>query len=48
MSQDINNVVLIGRLVRDAELRYTNIGAPVTRFSIIEYGAMQRELFEEM
>lgn len=34
MSQDINNVVLIGRLVRDAELRYTNIGAPVTRFSI--------------
>jgi len=34
MSQDINNVVLIGRLVRDAELRYTSIGAPVTRFSI--------------
>ena len=34
MSQDINNVVLIGRLVRDAELKYTSIGAPVTRFSV--------------
>ncbi len=34
MSQDINNVVLIGRLVRDAELKYTNIGTPVTKFAI--------------
>lgn len=34
MSQDINNVVLIGRLVRDAELKYTSMGTPVTRFSV--------------
>jgi len=31
---DTNFVVLIGRLVRDAELKYTNSGKAVSRFSI--------------
>jgi single-strand DNA-binding protein len=31
---DVNHVVLIGRLVRDAELRYTNTGKAVSKFSI--------------
>ena len=31
---DINHVVLIGRLTRDAELKYTNNGTPVSRISI--------------
>ena len=31
---DINQVVLIGRLTRDAELKYTNNGTPVSRISI--------------
>lgn len=30
----MNNVALIGRLVRDPELRYTISGTPVTKFSI--------------
>lgn len=34
MSGDINRVNLIGRLTRDAELRYTNTGIPLTKFSI--------------
>lgn len=31
---DINCVVLVGRLTRDAELKYTNNGYPVCNFSI--------------
>ncbi len=31
---DINHVVLVGRLTRDAELKYTNNGTPVSRLSI--------------
>lgn len=31
---DINHVVLVGRLTRDAELKYTQGGAAICRFSI--------------
>ncbi len=31
---DINQVVLVGRLTRDAELRYTNSGMAVSKFAI--------------
>ena len=31
---DINNVFIIGRLTRDAELKYTNSGTAVCKFSI--------------
>ncbi|MDR2757885.1 MAG: single-stranded DNA-binding protein [Spirochaetaceae bacterium] len=31
---DLNHVVLIGRLTRDAELKYTSGGQPVCKFSI--------------
>ena len=31
---DINHVVLVGRLMRNAELKYTNSGAAVSKFSI--------------
>ncbi len=31
---DINRVFLVGRLTRDAELKFTNSGTPVTRFSV--------------
>ena len=31
---DINHVVLVGRLTRNAELKYTNSGAAVCKFSI--------------
>ena len=31
---DINHVVLVGRLTRDAELKYTNSGYPIGKFSI--------------
>ena len=31
---DVNHVVLIGRLVRDAELKYTDNGKAVSKFSI--------------
>ena len=34
MANDINLVVLIGRLTRDAEVKYTNSGTPVTKFSL--------------
>jgi single-strand DNA-binding protein len=34
MSNDVNNVTLIGRLTRDAELRYTSSGKPVSKFSL--------------
>ena len=31
---DINRVILIGRLTRDAELKYTNTGSAICKFSI--------------
>ncbi len=34
MSWDINHVVVVGRLTRDPELKYTQSGAAVARFSI--------------
>lgn len=32
--RDVNIVVLVGRLTRDAELKYTNSGQPICRFSL--------------
>lgn len=34
MANDINSVVLVGRLTRDAEMRYTNGGMAICKFSI--------------
>ena len=34
MSRGLNKVMLIGRLGRDAEMRYTPSGRPVTTFSV--------------
>ncbi len=34
MANDINAVVLVGRLTRDAELKYTNAGTAVCKFSL--------------
>ncbi len=34
MATDINSVVLIGRLTRDAELRYSNSGTAICKFAI--------------
>jgi len=34
MSRDLNKVMLIGRLGRDPEMRYTPSGKPVTTFSV--------------
>lgn len=31
---DINHVILVGRLTKDAELKYTNTGSPLSKFSI--------------
>ncbi len=32
--QDLNHVMLIGRLTRDAELKYTNSGMPITKLGL--------------
>lgn len=34
MAKDTNMVIIIGRLTRDAELKYTNSGAAITNISI--------------
>lgn len=34
MANDINHVVLVGRLTRDSELKYTNTGTAIAKFSI--------------
>lgn len=34
MSKDINSVTMVGRVVRDAELKYTNSGVAQSRFSL--------------
>lgn len=31
---DINRVILVGRVVKDAELKFTSASTPVTRFSV--------------
>jgi len=36
--EDINQVVLIGRLTRDAEQKYTNLGLSVSSFAIAVNG----------
>ena len=35
MANDLNKVIMIGRLVRDPELRYISSGTPVANFSIV-------------
>lgn len=34
MAEDINSVTIVGRLTRDAELKYTNSGSAVTRLGL--------------
>lgn len=34
MANDINSVILVGRLTRDAEMRYTNSGMAICKFSV--------------
>jgi single-strand DNA-binding protein len=34
MAEDINSVTIVGRMTKDAELKYTNGGSAVTKFSI--------------
>lgn len=34
MSNDINQVIIIGRMVANAELKYTNSGTPLSKFSV--------------
>lgn len=34
MSEDLNRVILVGRLTRDAEIRYTNSGFALTKMSL--------------
>ena len=34
MATDINSVVVIGRLTRDAELRYSNSGTAICKFAL--------------
>ena len=48
MANDINHVVLVGRLTRDAELRYANSGTPICKFSIANnYSRKQGEQWTE-
>lgn len=34
MAEDINRVIIVGRLTKDSELMYTNTGYPICKFSI--------------
>lgn len=34
MAEDINSVTIVGRMTKDAELKYTNSGTAITKFSI--------------
>jgi single-strand DNA-binding protein len=48
MATDINSVVLIGRLTRDAELRYSNSGTAICKFSIANnYSRKQGDTWAE-
>ncbi|OHD10865.1 MAG: hypothetical protein A2Y34_09490 [Spirochaetes bacterium GWC1_27_15] len=41
MARDLNHIIIIGRLVRQPEIKYTTSGVPVTKFSIannVSYG----------
>ena len=40
---DMNNVVLVGRLTRDAELKYSNTGVAITNLSIAVNSRTKRE-----
>ena len=40
---DVNHVVLIGRLTRDAELKYTNSGTAICKFSIANNQRRKRD-----
>ena len=40
---DVNHVVLIGRLTRDAELKYTNNGTAICKFSIANNQRRKRD-----
>lgn len=42
MSNDTNVVVLIGRLTRDAELKFTNSGLAIVRFSVASNRSIKR------
>jgi len=42
MARDLNQVFIIGRLVRDPEIRYTPSGTPVTKFSIANNSAFMQ------
>lgn len=44
----LNNVILIGRLTRDPELRYTTNGNPVATFSLAVDKELSRERKQEM
>ena len=43
MSADINQVILVGRLTRDAELKYTNSGTAVSNLSIACKESMKQQ-----
>lgn len=43
MAADINHVVLVGRLVRDSELKYISTGTAVTSFSIAVNRRVKKE-----
>jgi single-strand DNA-binding protein len=42
MSQDINIVVIVGRIVRDAELKYSSSGTAICNFSIASNRSVKR------
>ena len=49
MATDINNTIVVGRLTRDSELKYTNSGQPVTKFSIANnYSKKNGDQWEEL
>lgn len=41
--KDINQVTLVGRLTKDAELRYTNSGLAIGRFSVAVNRSIKRD-----
>jgi len=46
--RDINVVVLVGRLTRDSELKYTKSGIPIARFSVAINRSVKRgEVWED-
>jgi single-strand DNA-binding protein len=48
MATDINSVVLVGRLTRDAEMTYANTGTAICKFSIANnYSRKQGDSWQE-